>query len=126
MATTHGKNGQVRVGSNQVANVTQWNLTYDPGWADTTALQATGADQIAGVIKATGSINCNTDANDDTGQEALKTAFYGQTTARLYLYINTTDYWELNANLDIVDTVDIGDVVKRVVNFRSNGAVILH
>jgi len=56
---------------------------------------------------------------------AMNTAVSGQTTARLYLCIVSGDYWEFNANLEPVDTVDIGDVVKRVINFRSNGAITI-
>jgi hypothetical protein len=123
MATTHGKDGQVRVGANQVGSVTQWTLTFNPDYAKTVYLGDSYKSQIGGVIDATGTINVDTDSSDTNGQVALQTAVTGQTTARLYLYINTTAYWEFNANLALVDTVSIGDVVKRVLNYMSNGTV---
>jgi hypothetical protein len=123
MATTHGKDGQVRIGSSAVAAVTQWNGTFDSGFADTVYLGDEYGAQIGGIKRMTGSLNCDTDTGDTNGQVALKTAVTGQTTARLYLYINTTKYYEFNANLELVDTVDVGDVVKRVYNYRSNGTI---
>lgn len=123
MATTHGKDGQVRIGSNAVAAVTQWNGTFDSGFADTVYLGDEYGAQIGGIKRMNGSLNCDTDTADTNGQVALKTAVTGQTTARLYLYINSTKYWEFNANLELVDTVDVGDVVKRVYNYRSNGTI---
>jgi len=123
MATTHGKDGAVYVGANLAANITGWTGTFDGGYADTTALQDEYASQIGGIKRMTGSVNCNTDTADTNGQVAMQTAVTGQSTARLYLYVTTAKYWEFNANLDLVDTVDIGDVVKRVVNFQSNGAI---
>jgi hypothetical protein len=123
MATTHGKDGQVRVGANAVGSVTQWNGTYDSGFADTVYLGDEYGAQIGGIKRMTGSLNCDTDTDDTSGQVALQTAVTGQTTARLYLYVNTTAYWEFDANLELVDTVDIGDVVKRVMNYRSNGTI---
>ncbi len=126
MAGTHGKDGQVRVGANQVARVTSWSGTFDPAWVDNAYLQDEYMAQTAGIKRMNGTLNCDWDAADTNGQVALQTAVTGQTTARLYLYLNTTDYWEFNANLDVVDTVDAGDMVKRVFNFRSNSTIALN
>jgi hypothetical protein len=124
MATTHGKDGAVYVGANLAANITGWSGTYDGGFADTSALQDSYKSQIGGLISMTGSLNCNTDFADTNGQVAIQTALTGQTTARLYLCITSTKYWEFDANINQVgDTIDIGDVVKRVVNFMSNGTI---
>lgn len=123
MATTHGKDGQVRVGANQAARVTQWNGTWDGRFVDTVYLGDEYMDQLGGIKSMTGSLNCDTDTSDTNGQVALQTAVTGQTTARLYLYINTTAYWEFNAHLELVDTVDVGDVVKRVFNYRSSSTI---
>lgn len=123
MATTHGKDGAVYVGANLAASITGWSGTFDSGFAETTYLQDEYAAQIGGIKRMTGTINCDTDFADTNGQVAMQTAVTGQTTARVYLYVTAAKYWEFNANLDLVDTVDIGDVVKRVVNFRSNGTI---
>jgi hypothetical protein len=101
-------------------------MTYDNQWAETTALGDAFSDQIQGVEKASGNLACNTDSADTNGQEVLKAAVQPGTTARLYLYINTTDYWEFEAHMDLVDTVDIGDVVKRVFNFRNSSTITLN
>lgn len=126
MATTHGKSGKVQVLANAVAAVTSWTGTYDPKWAALDALGDSFSDQIAGIASMTGNVNCNTDKADTNGQELMHAAVTGHSTVRLYLYINTTDYWEFNAHLDLVDTVDIGDVVKRVFNFRSSSTIALN
>lgn len=123
MATTHGKDGAVYVGANLAANITSWTSTWDGAYANTNALQDEYASQIGGIKAMTGSINCNTDTTDTNGQIAMQTAVTGQSTAQLYLCITTAKYWLFNANLELVDTVDVGDVVKRVVNFMSNGTI---
>lgn len=123
MATTHGKDGAVYVGANLAASITGWTGTFDSGFADTIYLQDEYAAQIGGIKRMTGTLNCDTDFADTNGQVAMQTAVTGQTTARLYLYITTAKYWEFNANLELVDTVDVGDVVKRTINFRSNSTI---
>jgi len=123
MATTHGKDGAVYVGANLAASITSWTATFDSGFADTVYLQDEYGAQIGGIKKLAGSLNCDTDYGDTNGQVAMQTAITGQTTARLYLCIVSGKYWEFNANMELVDTVDIGDVVKRVVSFRSNSTI---
>ena len=123
MATSHGKDGAVYVGSSLAANITAWSGTFDGAYADTTALQDEYASQIGGIKRMTGTINCNTDTADTNGQVAMQSGVTGQTTARIYLYVTAGKYWEFDANLELVDDVDIGDVVKRVVNFQSNSTI---
>ena len=123
MATTHGKDGAVYVGANLAASITGWTGDYDGGYAETTYLQDDFASQIGGIERMTGSLSCDTDFADTNGQVAMQTAVTGQSTARLYLYVTAAKYWEFNANLNLTDTVDIGDVVKRTVNFLSNGTI---
>ncbi len=124
MATTHGKGGRVYVGANACAAVTEWNGTYDGGFVDTVYLGDSFGDQIGGIERMNGILSCDTDTSDTNGQVALQTAVTGQSTARLYLYINTTAYWEFNAHLvQLGDTVNIGDVVKRTFNYQSSGTI---
>lgn len=123
MATSHGKDGAVYVGAALAANITGWSGTFDGAYADTTALQDEYASQIQGIKRMTGTINCNTDTADTNGQVAMQTGVTAGSVARLYLYVTTAKYWEFNANLDLVDTVDVGDVVKRVINFQSNSTI---
>jgi hypothetical protein len=123
MAVTHGKDGAVYLGANLVASVTQWNGTFDSGFAQKRYLQAEYGDQIGGIKQMTGSINCDTDSADTNGQAAMATAVTGQTTVRLYLYINATSYWEFNAHLQLTDTIDVGDVIKRSFNYMSSSTI---
>lgn len=123
MAVSHGKDGAVYVGSSLAASITGWTGTFDGAYADTTALQDEYASQIGGIKRMTGTINCITDTADTNGQVAMQTGVTAQSVARIYLYVASGKYWEFNANLDLVDTVDIGDVVKRVINFQSNSTI---
>ena len=126
MATTHGKDGQVRIGANQAARVESWNMTLDGGWADIPSLQDEWNDQLGGIKSCTGAVNCYTDTADTNGQVAMQTAVTGATTARLYLYINSTQHWEFDAHLDLTDTVAVEDVVRRNFNFRNSSTVSLN
>jgi hypothetical protein len=124
MATTHGKDGAVYVGANVCGCVTEWNGTWDSRFVDTAYLGDSYMAQVGGIISMSGSVNVDTDASDTNGQIALQTAVTGQSVARLYLYVNDTPfYWEFNANLELVDTVNVGDVVRRVYNYRSNSTI---
>lgn len=123
MAATHGKDGAVYVGANACARVTQWNGTFDSRFVDSVYLGDEYMSQIGGIKSVQGTLNCDTDTADSDGQMTLQTAVTGQSTARLYLYINSTAYWEFNAHLDLVDTVAVGDIVRRVFNFRSSSTI---
>ncbi len=71
MATSHGKDGIVKVGANAVAETTQWTLTRTAETADDTAQGDSWRTHLAGLKGGTGSITCHWDPSDTNGQVAL-------------------------------------------------------
>lgn len=123
MAAIHGKDGAAYSGANLIANVEEWTGTHVTQWVETQALQDDYRESTAGIQQMDGVINCFWDETDTNGQVAMLTAVTTPSTVRLYLYPNATNYFEFDAYLDADFTVNIGDVVRRRFNFRSEGTV---
>jgi hypothetical protein len=73
MATSHGKNGVVKIGANAVAEVTAWSVSESAAVAADTSMGDDWETHIASqTVKSwSGSISCNLDKADATGQEVL-------------------------------------------------------
>lgn len=71
MATHHGKNGVVKVGSNSVAEVRDWNVNETVDTVDDTVQGDTWKTHLAGVPEWDGDMECFWDETDTNGQQAL-------------------------------------------------------
>jgi hypothetical protein len=71
MAIIHGKNGVVRVGSNSVAKVREFEFEEISEDSDSSAMGDTYRDHLEGMKSWTGSLSCWLDAADTNGQNAL-------------------------------------------------------
>jgi len=75
MATVHGTQGRVEIGTNLVARITGWTLNETMKPYDTTDVAldnpAPAETHIAGPTAWTATIECNWDKSDTTGQGAL-------------------------------------------------------
>lgn len=119
----HGKKGAVYLGANKVANITGWDGDYDNRFVDTFYCGDDFGSQVGGIATLRGTLKADTDITDTNGQAAIQSAVVGQTTIRLYLYVNATDYWEFDAHVQLTDSIDIGAVIKRTMKFMSSGTV---
>jgi hypothetical protein len=71
MATHHGKNGVVKVGSNAVAEVDRWSARESVDTVDDTAMGDAAQTHLTGIPGWSGQITCHWDETDTNGQEAL-------------------------------------------------------
>lgn len=71
MATHHGKNGVVKVGSNAVAEVTAFEINEDAPVADDTVMGDTARTHLVGIPGWKGTMTCWWDETDTNGQQAL-------------------------------------------------------
>lgn len=73
MAITRGKDGVVKIGTNTIAEVVDWNLDQTADVIETTSLTATARTYTPGKTAGTGSITTNWDETDSNGQGAMTT-----------------------------------------------------
>lgn len=71
MATFSGNAGQVKLTTNQVAEVLEWSLSESANTIDDTVLGDTSMTHKAGLNSWSGSINCFWDDTDTNGQVAM-------------------------------------------------------
>jgi len=71
MATFSGNAGQVKLTTNQVAEVLDWSLSESANTIDDTVLGDTSMTHLAGLNSWSGSINCYWDDTDTNGQVAM-------------------------------------------------------
>jgi len=74
MAITKGSSGVVKVGSDTIAETTDWSLDETADVIETTNLASTARTYVAGLPSATGSVTCHWDPTDTTGQGAMTAA----------------------------------------------------
>ena len=124
MATHHGKEGTVKVGSNAVAEIQSFQVTEEVGVSDDTAMGDTSETHLVGIKRWNGSLECSWDGDDTNGQEALLVG----ASVVLNLYpegaANGDKYMSGTATITRVNsTVARDGVVRRSFDFTGNGAL---
>jgi hypothetical protein len=129
MGTHWGNEGLVRVGSNTVAEVTEYEFTQSVTPVDDTAIGDAWKTHIAGsgIKEWSGSLTCHWDEADTNGQEALVVG--ASVTLNLHPEGNTSGdkYWTGTASItEVTMTVPMdGSTIRRTFNFMGNGALTL-
>lgn len=129
MATHWGNEGLVRVGSNTVAEVTEFEFTQSVSPVDDTAMGDAWKSHIpgSGIKEFSGSLTCHWDETDTNGQETLVVG--ASVTLNLHPEGNQTGdkYWTGTASITevTVTTPMDGNTIKRSFNFVGNGALTL-
>ena len=73
MATTHGNDGIVKIGTDTVAEVVDWSYSETIDLLEDTAMGDTGKTWKSGLKDGSGTINCMWDETDTTGQGTMTT-----------------------------------------------------
>lgn len=118
----HGLSGSVKVGGSAWC-VTSWNLDDTCELADVTTSCSSGYREfIPGLKSASGSFTAPWDLN--ANPYATPPALKKGSLVSLELHVSTSSYWAFSAYIESVNvTVDVGDVIKYTVNFKSTGAI---
>lgn len=88
-----GFGGQVKIGTNRVAQINQWELEIKVDEGDATTFDSNGWKEVVSGLRSW-SIKFEAKwnvANDANGQKALQDALLGGTTVSLDLYVNGTN-----------------------------------
>lgn len=128
MATSKGDSGVVRVGSNDVGEVTSFTVNETADRIEDTALGDTNRTYLAGLAEVTGTVECWYDSSEQggaTGQGALKTV---GTTVSLALRPEGTGTglpeWTVSAQItEIVTEVAFNEIIRTTFNWAAAGAM---
>lgn len=124
MAFFAGNNGKVVVGSSQVANVVSWDLTVEADELDATCMGSNWGQYITGIRRWSGSLECQWDLTDTSGQKALYDALTGATSVTLYLYTDASKYFMGRAYItSSTSTVNVSDIETITFDFRGTGTL---
>ena len=98
MAAIAGKGGKVVNDTNDVANISSWDLDVSVDMQDTTALGDDWKENISGLAEWSASAEGSWDIESDTnGQTAFQTSFLAGTSVTLKLYVNAANYYSGSA-----------------------------
>lgn len=109
MAKISGKGGFVQIGSNKIAEMTEWSISgssmdvirKDPAFDDTFVAKIGSGITEPGTVSFRG----NYDPNDSSGQRGIITTLKAGTgITNLYLYANTSTFWRVSSGGTIVVT----------------------
>ena len=124
MATFDGNAGVVKVGSNAVAEVTQWSVNEGIQVKDDTAMGDTSDTHLTGRKNWSGSLTCHWDDTDTNGQEAL--VIGASVTLNLLAEGVAAAQDQMSGTSSITDvgvTVEKDGVIQRTFSFLGNGAL---
>lgn len=119
MASIHGKDGVVKVGTNNVAQLVGFEVTAEQGIADTTVCGADFETHLKGQKRITGTIDVRFDSADTNGQQAMNVG----SSVALHLLPAGTGY-DIKGNATITTvgaTLSHTDIVARRFGFTGNG-----
>ena len=125
MANHHGSEGTVKIGANAVAEVNSWSISESAEFAEDTNLSDTSKTYNSTAIKSwSGSISCNWDETDTTGQGAMTVG----ASVTLNLYPEGADtgdtYWTGTALIqDVSQSAARGGIVEAEYSFLGTGAL---
>jgi predicted secreted protein len=126
MGTHHGNGGVVKVGSNTVAEVKEWQVSTKTETVDDSSMGDAWETHLVGKKSWTASANCHWDETDTNGQEALTDG--ASVTLNLYPEGTATGAKYLTGTAT-VEAIEIGvpqdGVVSRNFQFKGNGALTL-
>lgn len=71
MATFHGKNGAIDVGTDALGELISWSVTETVDTVDDTVMGDSAKTHLVGLPGWSGNATCNWDDTDTNGQEAL-------------------------------------------------------
>lgn len=123
MATVHGNDGSVEVGSDAVAEINDWSVTTEQATANDHSMNDSWETHLTGKKRWNGSLACRYDASDSTGQGTLIEG--AEVTLNLYPEGNSSgkDYYSGAATItQVTHTQTQDDVVSISFNFLGNGA----
>ena len=128
MATSAaGHAGSVKINGTPVTTVAlvdDWTSTLTQALGDQTSLGDSWTSDVGLLKTMKGTIKGKWDVTSDAGQTALHNAILGGTTVGLNLFTNSTDGYELTANVDSFQTdVPVAGLVAFTANFTSFGQV---
>lgn len=124
MATHHGKDGVVKIGTDTVAEVTEFNVESGVDVVDDTVMGDTWKTHLVGMKEWSGSLSCQWDETDTTGQEAMTEG----ASVALKLYPEGADTGDKYlAGTATVTRITLAaskeGVVTRAFQFQGNGAL---
>ena len=123
MGKVHGKGGKATIDANEIAEIGSWSGDLTINLVETTALQDSFQEHVAGPVGMTGTIECFWESTDTLGQVAMMAAVVTPATVNLRLYESTTHYFYFAAFLEAGSVVSIADAVKRTYSFTSHSTV---
>lgn len=121
MAVSKGYEGSVKIGIATVARVTEWSFSETAEIIDVTALGDSSRVKVTGLKSGSGSITCQLDDADATGQGAMDA---GNSGVALKLYTDADSFVEVTAVMSEVGiSVPLDGVVERSFTFESTGPI---
>lgn len=123
MAILKGISGGLKISTNLVADMTNWQVEGAPQFEDTTSLGDTAKEQTPTFFEWSGSAEGRYDIADTNGQLAIHTAWLAMTTVTPRFYVDNTHYYSGSAYVSMT----IGDAVDGYVSvsytFTGTGAL---
>ena len=124
MATVSGNNGEVKIGTDAVAEVKSFDITETDNIIEDTAMGDSAKTFVSGLNEASGTITCHFDKSDSTGQEAMTVG--ASVTLNLYPEGDSIGNREITMTALITSvgvSETINEVVERSFGFTVTGAV---
>lgn len=124
MTALSGVNGNVKLSTNTVAEIDNWDLDIGRDLHDTTAFGDVAKEFTAGIYEWSAKCSGRLDMTDTNGQLAIHTAMLSGATVSLRLYETATKYWSGTAYIEkMVPKSEEQGVNEVEFSFKGSGAL---
>ena len=123
MAVLKGNAGSVKLSTNTVAELRDWQLEVSQEFVDTTAFGDTMRENTATFASWSGTASGSWDITDTNGQLALQTAWLAGSTVTPRFYVSAANYYSGLAYVNASISAAVDGVVQISYTFTSAGAL---
>lgn len=122
MPAIQGFNGKVMVGTDQVADLSSWEVEIEADDLDDTEFGDTWTAIVPGLKSWSGSFEGSWNMGDTNGQKALQDSLLNGTPVTLKLYTNASNYYSGTAYITSIKTeTQVDDKVTIEYEFTGSG-----
>lgn len=123
MATMAGNAGSIKLSTNAIAEMDNWNLDVSPGLEETQAFGDTWKERALTIKEWSGNASGRLDITDTNGHVAIQTALLAGTTVAVRFYVDGTHYYSGSAFVQASFTAPENGLITASYSFTGTGAL---
>jgi predicted secreted protein len=123
MAVLKGVSGNIKLTTNTIAEMSNWELSVESEFVDTTSFGDSAREQTPTFITWSGTASGKLDISDTNGHVAIRTALLAGSTVDARFYVDATHYFSGTAYVSASFSAAVDNVIEASYTFTAAGAL---